>query len=76
MSATTATRVEHLRAGRTSIPFTVLALGAAVVLGCGAARWSHYASAPVPEKTLATVSLNFADGQTAPSSSATPPPAP
>jgi putative photosynthetic complex assembly protein len=40
----------------------VLALGAAVVLGCGAARWSHYASAPVPEKILATVSLNFADG--------------
>jgi putative photosynthetic complex assembly protein len=53
--------MDHLRAGRTRIPFAVLALGATVVLGCGAARWSHYATPPAPEKILANVSLNFAD---------------
>jgi putative photosynthetic complex assembly protein len=66
MSASTATppaahRVDHLRAGRTRIPFAVLALGATVVLGCGAARWAGYASQPAPQKILATISLNFAD---------------
>jgi putative photosynthetic complex assembly protein len=67
MSASTANprpaaaRIDHLRAGRMSIPFAVLALGAAVVLGCGAARWSHYATPPAAQQVLATVSLNFAD---------------
>jgi putative photosynthetic complex assembly protein len=61
MSATTTPYIDHLRTGRTRIPFAVLGLGLAVILGCGAARWSGYAVQPAPQKILASVSLSFAD---------------
>jgi hypothetical protein len=55
------TRVDHLRAGRTSLPFALLGAGALLVLGCGAARWTGYAHAPAPTTPIATLMLNFAD---------------
>jgi len=65
MSASTAShpaaRTHHPRADRTKIPFAVLALGAALVLGCGAARWSHYATPPAAQNIIATVTLTFTD---------------
>jgi putative photosynthetic complex assembly protein len=62
MSATTAsTRVDHLRTGRTTLPFALLGAGALLVLGCGAARWTGYATAPAASAPIASVMLNFGD---------------